>query len=274
MVRVQVRPVLWVSVLVRHAYEYELDAAGPRNEVAEPSRSGFAGSVLGGLINVYRLQFFARLETYRLTRRDVNFLTRAGVAADACFARLDVEDAEAAEFDPTAAAHGAFHGFKDRFHSLFGLRARYIRTTDHCVHDVELDHARLLLQKGKPMLTLASSLSRHRGQGGPGLPGKRASLLVIKLVMKSISLSFAFIRPLIRPAKIGDKAGSLEKSAAYTRRRLINIEQYAKIQRRRGGRAAALQRMMEGHTAVPPQNPNCRLSLLLGRGPTGRTPHC
>src|SRR5207245_5029319 len=101
MVRVQVRPVLWVSVLVRHAYEYELDAAGPRNEVAEPSRSGFAGSVLGGLINVYRLQFFARLETYRPTRRDVNFLTRGWVAADAHFAALCVTAAERFVSSPT-----------------------------------------------------------------------------------------------------------------------------------------------------------------------------
>ena len=88
-----------------------------------------------------RLQLFAWLEPNGLTRRNINLLTGARVTADSRLARLDVEDAEAAEFDPAAAAQGTLYRFKDRLHSLLGLSARYVRTGDNCVHDVELDHA-------------------------------------------------------------------------------------------------------------------------------------
>src|SRR5205085_2625101 len=108
-----------------------------------------------------RLQLFTRLETDRLTRRDIHFLARARIPTDTCFAWLHVENSEAAEFDAAAAAQGALHTFKNSFHGLFGLSARYVRAVYNRVHDVELDHARLPLKKRKPMLTLAFSLSRH-----------------------------------------------------------------------------------------------------------------
>jgi len=95
-----------------------------------------------------RLQLFAGLEADCFARGNINFLTGAGVATDARLARLDVEDAETAEFDPASAAQGGLQSFKNGFHGLFGLRARYAGTGDDCVYDVELDHARLLLKNG------------------------------------------------------------------------------------------------------------------------------
>src|SRR5690242_13386437 len=93
-----------------------------------------------------RLQLFARLETNRLTRRNINLLARAGVTANACFARFHVEDTEATKLDSATAAQCTFHCFKNRLHSLLGLSARYVGTADNRVHNIELDHARLLLQ--------------------------------------------------------------------------------------------------------------------------------
>jgi hypothetical protein len=93
-----------------------------------------------------RLQLFARLEADGFARRDIDFLTGARVATDARLARLDVEDAETAEFDPASASQGGLQRFKNGFNSLFGLRACYACAGDDCVHDVELDQARLLLK--------------------------------------------------------------------------------------------------------------------------------
>src|SRR5437588_11688814 len=89
-----------------------------------------------------RLQLFAWLEANGLTRRNINLLTGARVTADARLARLDVEDAEATEFDPPAAAQSTLYRFNDRLHSLLGFSARYVRTGDNRIHNVELDHAR------------------------------------------------------------------------------------------------------------------------------------
>jgi hypothetical protein len=95
-----------------------------------------------------RLQLFTWLETNCLAWRDIYLLAGARVAADTRLAGLDVEDAEAAELYPAAPAQGVLHAFKDRFYGLFGFRARYVCTGDDRVHDIELDHARLLLEKG------------------------------------------------------------------------------------------------------------------------------
>ena len=99
---------------------------------------------VGRVSSLDGLQLFARLEANGLTWRNINLLPCARVTPDACLARPNIEDAKAAEFDSAAATQGALHAFKNRFHSLFGLSARYVCTADNRVHDVELDHARLL----------------------------------------------------------------------------------------------------------------------------------
>jgi hypothetical protein len=91
------------------------------------------------------LEFFARLEADGFARRDADFFTGAWVAADAGFAGLDAEDAEAAEFDALAAAESLLQGIENRFHGLLGFGAADESLCDNRIHDVQLDHTRLLL---------------------------------------------------------------------------------------------------------------------------------
>src|SRR3954453_12885401 len=55
------------------------------------------------------LQVFARFEADRASRRNADFLAGPWVAADAALARLDLEDAEAAQLDALAPLHGGPH---------------------------------------------------------------------------------------------------------------------------------------------------------------------
>jgi hypothetical protein len=91
------------------------------------------------------LEFFAGFETHGFARRDVDFFTGAGVAADAGFARLDAKYSEAAQFNALAATESVLQGFEDGFHGLLGLGAANVRRrgVDHGVDDVQLDHASL-----------------------------------------------------------------------------------------------------------------------------------
>jgi hypothetical protein len=91
------------------------------------------------------LEFFAGFEADGFAGRDADFFAGARVAADASFAGLDAEDAEAAEFDALAAAESLLKGFEDRFDSLLGFGAADESFGDNRVHDVQLDHTRLLL---------------------------------------------------------------------------------------------------------------------------------
>ena len=95
------------------------------------------------------LEFFAGLEADGLARRNVDFFTSAGIAADAGFARLDAENAKAAELDALAAAEGLLEGFEDGFDGLLGLGAADVRRGDDGVYDVQLDHTSLRRIRGQ-----------------------------------------------------------------------------------------------------------------------------
>ena len=69
-------------------------------------------------------KFLARPETNGLARRDIHLLAGARVSANAGFARLHVEDAEAAQFDAVAAPERVFHGVENGLNGLFGLAPR------------------------------------------------------------------------------------------------------------------------------------------------------
>jgi len=62
---------------------------------------------------VENLEVFAWLEADGFAGGDGDLGASARVAADAGFARLYGEDAEAAELDAVAVAEGFLHGFKD-----------------------------------------------------------------------------------------------------------------------------------------------------------------
>ena len=69
------------------------------------------------------LQFFAGLEADGFAWRDVDFFAGARIAADAGFARLDAEDAEAAQLDALSAAERILERFEYRLDRLFRLGA-------------------------------------------------------------------------------------------------------------------------------------------------------
>src|SRR5437879_11087864 len=96
------------------------------------------------------LEFFAGLEADGLARRNVDFFTGAGIAADAGLARLDAENAKAAELDALAAAEGLLEGFEDGFDGLLGPGAADVRRGDDSVHDVQLNQTSL--RKGRVQL--------------------------------------------------------------------------------------------------------------------------
>jgi hypothetical protein len=91
------------------------------------------------------LEFFAGFEADGFAGRDADFFAGAGVAADAGFAGLDAEDAEAAEFDALTAAESLFQGIENGFDGLLGFGAADESLGDNRIHDVQLDHTRLLL---------------------------------------------------------------------------------------------------------------------------------
>jgi hypothetical protein len=90
------------------------------------------------------LQFFAGFEADCFAGWDADFFAGARVAADAGFAGLDAEDAEAAEFDALAAAESLFQRIKDGFDGLLGFGAADESFGYNRIHDVQLDHTGLL----------------------------------------------------------------------------------------------------------------------------------
>src|SRR5882724_6248362 len=95
------------------------------------------------------LEFFAGLEADGFAGRNVDFFTGAGIAADAGLARLDTEDAKAAELDALAAAEGLLEGFEDGFDGLLGFGAADVRRGDDSVYDVQLNHTSLRRIRGQ-----------------------------------------------------------------------------------------------------------------------------
>jgi hypothetical protein len=96
-----------------------------------------------------RLQFLAGLEAHRFPGRNADFLAGARISADACLTGTDVEYTEAAQLDSFTFAKRTFHGFKDRFHGLFGLGAAYSGLVYHRIYNIQLDHCSLPLFNGK-----------------------------------------------------------------------------------------------------------------------------
>jgi hypothetical protein len=90
------------------------------------------------------LELFAGFEADGFAGRDADFFASARVAADAGFAGLNAEDAEAAEFDALAAAESLFQRIKDGFDGLLGFGAADESFGNNRIHDVQLDHTGLL----------------------------------------------------------------------------------------------------------------------------------
>jgi hypothetical protein len=85
------------------------------------------------------LEVFAWLEADGLAGGDGDLGAGAGVAADAGFAGLYGEDAEAAELDAVAGAEGGLHGLKDGVDGGFGLGAGEAGTFHYSLDEILLD---------------------------------------------------------------------------------------------------------------------------------------
>lgn len=85
---------------------------------------------------VEQVQLFAGLEANGLARRDADLSPGAGVAADACFAGPDVEDAKAAQLDALALGQCALERFEDGIDGSLGLIALEAGTLNHLVNNV------------------------------------------------------------------------------------------------------------------------------------------
>lgn len=105
------------------------------------------GNGLGFFCGFDALEFFTGFETDGFAWGNVDFFAGAGIAADAGFARLDAEDAEAAELDALAAAESLLERFKNGFDGLLGLGAADESLGNNRIDDVQLDHTRLQLQR-------------------------------------------------------------------------------------------------------------------------------
>src|SRR5262249_30232380 len=86
-------------------------------------------------------QIFTGLEADRPARRDADFFSGPGVAADAALARLHLEDTEPAKLDSLAALHGDSHRVEHRVDRHLGLDLGDIGDFRHFVDDVDFDHA-------------------------------------------------------------------------------------------------------------------------------------
>ena len=95
------------------------------------------------------LELFSGLEADGFAGRNVDFFPGAGIAADAGLARLDAEDAKAAELDALAAAEGLLERFENGFGGLLSLGAADVRRGDDGVYDVQLNHTSLRRIRGQ-----------------------------------------------------------------------------------------------------------------------------
>jgi hypothetical protein len=101
-----------------------------------------------GVVGSERLQFLAGLEAHRFSGRDADFLSGAGIAANAGLARAHVENTKAAELNSFAFAERILHGLKYGFHGLFCLGPAHASLVYDCINDIQLNHTTLLLFDG------------------------------------------------------------------------------------------------------------------------------
>ncbi len=88
------------------------------------------------------LKLFAGLEADGSPGHDRNFGSGARVASNAGFARLDVEDAEAAEFDPIALAEGVLHRLEDGIHGRLCFGPWKTGALDYALDEILLNQWR------------------------------------------------------------------------------------------------------------------------------------
>jgi len=137
--------------------EAEIVLCGSVSAIRKPSVDG-RGTTTTTLLQ--RLQLLARFEPHGFARRNGHLGAGPWIAADAGFARTNVEDAEASQLNALSMRQCSLHALKDRFHSHFGLGFGDSGLVYHFINDVELDHGVPLKDengtecKRNPLLTM------------------------------------------------------------------------------------------------------------------------
>ena len=110
---------------------------GPRNAAVSRDSREESGVVIRLLHTLLQgLQFFAGLEAHCLAGGDSDFRAGSGIAADAGFARPDIENAEAPKLNAIALAQCLLHRFEDGLDGGFGFRFGDAGPVYHLVDDV------------------------------------------------------------------------------------------------------------------------------------------
>src|ERR1039458_9332226 len=82
------------------------------------------------------MQFLAGFEAHGLSWGDADLGSGSRIAANACFAGADAENAKSAQFDALAGRQGLLEALEDRIHRSFCLGARQARALDYVMDDV------------------------------------------------------------------------------------------------------------------------------------------
>ena len=85
------------------------------------------------------MQLFARLEADCLAWGDADLGAGPGIAAYACFACADAEDAKSAQFNALTGGKSLLQALEDRIHRGFCLDAGQARALDYMMDDVLLN---------------------------------------------------------------------------------------------------------------------------------------
>jgi hypothetical protein len=85
------------------------------------------------------VQLLARFKADRLAGGDADLGAGSGIAANACFARADAENAKSAQFDALTGGKSLLQALEDRIHRGFCLDAGQARALDYMMDDVLLN---------------------------------------------------------------------------------------------------------------------------------------
>jgi hypothetical protein len=86
------------------------------------------------------MKLFAGLEADCFARSDGDFCSGPRIAADACFAWFNSEDAEAAQFDAIASNQSLLHAFEDGVYCGFCLGSRQTGALNNPLYKILLNH--------------------------------------------------------------------------------------------------------------------------------------
>jgi hypothetical protein len=133
-------------VVIRVASRHPAFSHQNRGQTPGPYRGSHAGTlspdVKGSRTSslLEGLQFLAWLKSHRFAGRNGDLGTGSRIAPDTRLTWPNIENAEAAEFNPVTLGECFFHGLENGFHSHFGLGLGDAGTINYFIDDVEFDH--------------------------------------------------------------------------------------------------------------------------------------